>query len=414
MPAPFDYTIQQPDANSYFDAVRRGRADQQAVVQDQRNNALAKYLPQALQGDEGARQQAIASGSPDQMIQMKQLFTSMDAPKLQAVKEFRTKSAAGAVWAKTPQQWDVVQSTLQAEAQAQGLPFKPVPFEQKDAMAAMGQTVDQLIDQTWKEKGYNLQRDQFGESRRHNIATEQAMRERADKAAATSGAANQDYVSSVANYDAPLPSPRSPDFAAVISAAKKLNPDFNVAEYKLRADAKGAFRKGPDARSVQYISTALDHLDTLKLTAEALGSTDVTVINRARNAWYNQFGSELPTNLSAAKQIVGNEVIKGIVGGQNALADREEAQKIFAEANSPEQIIGGIKTVKHLLAGQLRGFERRYKASTKANDFNEFISEDARNLLREGAAAARPSIVGPKGERLVLSEDGTRWIPAPR
>ena len=414
MPSPFNYVIDQPDANSYFDAVRRGRADQQAVVQDQRNNALARYLPGALQGDKVQQDLALQNAPVDKMAGLKAQFMQMDAPKLAAVKEFRATNASAAYAIKDPGQWAAFQETQRAEAQRLGIPFADVPFEQKDTLVAMGQTVDSLIDQTWKEKGYDLQRAQFGETVRHNRAQEQVDRERAAKAAASSGAANQDYVTSVANYDAPLPSPRSPDFAAVISAAKKLNPDFNVAEYKLRADAKGAFRKGPDARSVQYISTALDHLDTLKLTAEALGSTDVNVINRARNAWYNQFGSELPTNLSAAKQIVGNEVIKGIVGGQNALADREEAQKIFAEANSPEQIIGGIKTVKHLLAGQLRGFERRYKASTKANDFQEFISEDARKLLGEGAAAARPSIVGPKGERLVLSEDGTRWIPAPR
>lgn len=152
MPAPFNYVVDQPDANSYFDAVRRGRADQQAVVQEQRNNALAKYLPQALNGDEGARQQALTAGSPDQMIQLKQMFTQMDAPKLAAVKDLRAKGAAGATWAKTPEQWATVQATLQAEAQAAGVPFKEVPFEQKDAMAAMGQTVDSLIDQAYKEK----------------------------------------------------------------------------------------------------------------------------------------------------------------------------------------------------------------------------------------------------------------------
>lgn len=410
MPQPYDYTVQQPNVGSYFDAVRQGRADQQAVVQDQRNNALAKYLPQALQGDAGAQQQALASGSPDQMIQLKQVFQGMDEQKLATLRRNQGEVAALAVAATTPQAWAAVNARAkQLDPNAQ-----EIPFEQRAMVIAKAQTVAEALKAAHDEKMLGLERQQFGETRRHNIATEQAMRERADKAAAASGAANQDYVSSVANYDAPLPSPRSPDFAAVISAAKKLNPDFNVAEYKLRADAKGAFRKGPDARSVQYINTAMDHLGTLKTVAAALGSGDVRAVNAARNAWFNQFGSALPSNLSAAKQIVGNEVVKGIVGGQNAQADREEAQKIFAEASSPEQIIGAADTVTELLAGQLRGFERRYKASTKANDFNEFLSEGARKLLGGNQPATRPSIVGPKGERLVLSEDGTRWIPAPR
>lgn len=147
MPSPFNYVVPQVDAESYFDNLRQGRADQQAVVQDQRNNALAKYLPGALQGDAGAQQQALAAGSPDQMIQLKQMFTQMDAPKLQAVKDLRAKGAAGATWAKTPEQWATVQATLQAEAQAAGVPFKEVPFEQKDAMAAMGRTVDSMINE---------------------------------------------------------------------------------------------------------------------------------------------------------------------------------------------------------------------------------------------------------------------------
>ena len=412
MPQPYDYTVAQPNIGGYFDAMRQGRQDRLAVENDQKMSALSKYLPQALNGDEQARSMALQSAPVDQMAGLKAQFMQMDAPKLQAVKDLRAKGSAGAAWAKTPEQWATVQETLRAEAQAAGVPFKEVPFEQKDAMAAMGQTVDSIVDQTWKEKGYDLQRAQFGETVRHNRAQEQVGRERAAKAAASSGAANQDYVTSVANYDAPLPSPRSPDFAAVISAAKKLNPDFNVAEYKLRADAKGAFRKGPDARSVQYINTAMDHLGTLKTVANALGSGDVRAINQARNAWFNQFGSALPSNLSAAKQIVGNEVVKGIVGGQNAQADREEAQKIFAEASSPEQIIGAADTVTELLAGQLRGFERRYKASTKANDFGEFLSEDARKLLGGAATGGAPTTAtGPNGEKLQLSKDGTRWVP---
>lgn len=152
MPQPFNYDTFQPNVGSYFDAVRQGRTDRLQVENDQKMNALAKYLPGALNGDEEARGLALQAAPVDQMAGLKQMFTQMEAPKLEALKGLRAKGAAGAQWAKTPQQWDVVQSTLRAEAEAQGLPFKEVPFEQKDAMAAMGQTVDSLIDQAYKEK----------------------------------------------------------------------------------------------------------------------------------------------------------------------------------------------------------------------------------------------------------------------
>lgn len=168
MPTPYDYTVAQPNFGSYIDAMRQGRTDRLAVEQDQRNNALAKYLPGALQGDAAAQQQALASGSPDQMIQLKQIFQGMDAQKLGKVKEIRAASAAGAMWAKTPEQWAIVQDRIRADAQAAGVPFAEVPFEQKDAMVAMGQSVDSLIDQAYKEKTFN-------EQVRHNKATEGAQ-----------------------------------------------------------------------------------------------------------------------------------------------------------------------------------------------------------------------------------------------
>lgn len=152
MPTPYDYTVAQPNISTYFDAMREGRADRLTVENDQRMSALSRYLPGALQGDENARAMALKSAPVDQMAGLKQMFTQMDAPKLAKVKEFRAKGASGAMWAKTPEQWAAVQDTLRAEAQAEGLPFQDVPFEQKDAMVAMGQTVDSLIDQAYKEK----------------------------------------------------------------------------------------------------------------------------------------------------------------------------------------------------------------------------------------------------------------------
>lgn len=156
MPAPYDYRVAQPRVSTYFDAMREGRADRLAVENEQKTNALSKYLPGALQGDKEAQGMALQSAPVDQMAGLKQMFTQMEAPKLAALKDLRAKGASGAAWAKTPEQWATVQATLQAEAQAAGLPFKEVPFEQKDAMAAMGQTVDSLIDQAYKEKTYQL------------------------------------------------------------------------------------------------------------------------------------------------------------------------------------------------------------------------------------------------------------------
>jgi hypothetical protein len=152
MPTPYDYTVAQPDANSYFDAVRRGRADRQAVEQEQQLGALRRYLPGALDGNEESRRMALQSAPVDQMASLKQMFMQMDAPKLAATKEFRAQTAAGAYMIKDPAQWAAFQEQRKAEAQRLGIPFGDVPFEQKDQLIAMGRTVDELINEEIERK----------------------------------------------------------------------------------------------------------------------------------------------------------------------------------------------------------------------------------------------------------------------
>lgn len=146
--APYNYVVDQPDANSYFDAVRRGRADRQAVEQDQRNNALARYLPQALQGDAGAQQQAINAGSPDQMIQLKQVFQGMDEQKLATLRRNQSEIAAMAVNATDPTSWAAVNARAkQLDPNAQ-----EIPFEQRAMVIAKAQTVAEALKSAHDEK----------------------------------------------------------------------------------------------------------------------------------------------------------------------------------------------------------------------------------------------------------------------
>lgn len=155
MPAPYSYEIHQPDVGSYFQAFRQGRADRMAGEEDARRTELSKYLPQALEGDAGARTSALgaAAGNPDQMIALKNAFSQMDATKLQQIKDQQAKVASLAVWADTPEKWAV--AVKQAEADGvQGA--AQIPFEQRGAVIAKAQTVADQLEQVWKEKSFEL------------------------------------------------------------------------------------------------------------------------------------------------------------------------------------------------------------------------------------------------------------------
>lgn len=146
--APFNYVIDQPDANSYFDAVRRGRADRQAVEQDQRNNALARYLPQALSGNKEAQDMAMSFGSPDQQIELKSKFMQLDEQKLATLRRNQGEVAAMAVAADNPTAWAAVNARAkQLDPNAQ-----EIPFEQRAMVIAKAQTVAEALKAAHDEK----------------------------------------------------------------------------------------------------------------------------------------------------------------------------------------------------------------------------------------------------------------------
>ena len=182
MPTPYDYTVAQPNVGSYFDAMRQGRADRLTAENDQKMNALSRYLPGALQGDKSAQDMALQSAPVDKMAGLVQTFREMDASKLAAVKDFRAQTAAGAYAIKDPAQWAAFQERQRAEAQRLGIPFADVPFEQKDAVIAMGRTVEQLINEEMERKKLALEESRTNAQNAASYASADAARASAEAA----------------------------------------------------------------------------------------------------------------------------------------------------------------------------------------------------------------------------------------
>jgi hypothetical protein len=107
----------------------------------------------------------------------------------------------------------------------------------------------------------------------------------------------------------------------------------------------------------------------------------------------------VPTNFDGVKQIVADEVIKGIIGAGGGVADREHAQAIFDRAKSPEQLTGAVTEIKKLLRGQLKGLEKQYKATTGRDDFEDrFLTDSARELDKGASSAGAGKVARPKSK----------------
>lgn len=182
--------------------------------------------------------------------------------------------------------------------------------------------------------------------------------------------------------------------AAAVKAYLDENPNAtaeDIAQFnaKVRKEqsAATAFGTGKQGQQVNSFNVSIAHLNTLDKLADALHNGDVPALNKVAKTVQQETGQSAPTNFEAAKRIVGDEIIKAIVGSGGALADRENAQNQINRASSPAQLKGVIKTYKDLMAGQLKGLRQQYKMSTGADDFDTHLLPATKEELGIGAPA---------------------------
>jgi len=165
------------------------------------------------------------------------------------------------------------------------------------------------------------------------------------------------------------------DVAGGIVAAKQ-----DVAS---RGKAVKDFSTGIQGRQVNAFNTAVDHLSTMDKLTDALSNGDVKAINSVGNIIARQTGQPAPTNFDAAKQIVTAEVIKAVVASGGGVTERQEAERNFAAANSPEQLKGIINTYKQLLGGQLKSLSLQYENTTGRKDFDNKLTSEAKTIVQQ-------------------------------
>src|SRR5579885_1451082 len=154
-----------------------------------------------------------------------------------------------------------------------------------------------------------------------------------------------------------------------------------AADYRARGAAVTAFATGKQGQIINSFNVATNHLKTLEKLADALENNDVKAFNRVANAWAEQFGGTAPNNFNSAKQIVGSEIVKAIVGSGGGVTDRQEAQSVLDAAKTPEQVKGAIQTIRELMAGQLRGLKKQYEDTTGRHDFDSRLTGAAAETL---------------------------------
>jgi hypothetical protein len=203
----------------------------------------------------------------------------------------------------------------------------------------------------------------------------------------------------IANYDQKLGPPptnaRNPmavtRYNQLVAEVKKINPDWSAPNYDASQAGLKAFTSGKQGNTVRSFNVALAHLDTLDKAADALKNGDTPALNKIGNFIAEQTGQAAPTNFAGVKKIVGDEIVKAVVGSGGGVADREEAANTISRANSPAQLKGVIGQYKELMRGQLGGLKQQYEQSTMRKDFDRFLSPAGVKTEHGSASAAAHS-----------------------
>lgn len=175
----------------------------------------------------------------------------------------------------------------------------------------------------------------------------------------------------------------------IMARVVQINPDYDPTQFQTRQKAEKDFATGKQGNSVRSFNVALSHLDTLGQLSSALDNGNMQLVNKIANAYSSQTGGAAPSNFEAAKKIVGDEIVKAIIGSGGGVSDREEAAKTISAVSSPAQLKGVINTYKELMKGQIKGLREQYKATTGKEDFDtKYLSEAGRQV---GNAVTAPT-----------------------
>lgn len=218
-------------------------------------------------------------------------------------------------------------------------------------------------------------------------------------------------ANAIANYQQPMLSgfvQKTPWGQAVMAKVYAQNPQYDATHYATKQKSRNDFATGKNGNTVRSLNVAISHLDTLGQLATALGNGNLPLVNTIGQHYAQQTGSPAPTNFDSAKQIVGDEIVKAIIGTGGSQSDRKEAAVNISRASSPQQLAGVIQTYQHLLSGQLGGLKRQYQQTTGLNDFENYLAPETRTKLEGNSPVNAPQQTKTIGGQTYVNVNG-KW-----
>lgn len=122
-------------------------------------------------------------------------------------------------------------------------------------------------------------------------------------------------------------------------------------------------------------NNAIGHTHDLIELAHALNNGDTAVINKWRNWYRAQTGSEAPTDYNSLLHIVGPEIVKAIVPGGGGEGERQSMMGTLSSDNAMRQIEGSANAYMHALGRQMYGKFVTFRSGNLGNNPADFAKQ---------------------------------------
>ena len=143
------------------------------------------------------------------------------------------------------------------------------------------------------------------------------------------------------------------------------------------------FTSGPTNKKIVAINTGVEHLDALNPLIDAMGTGNLTLINKARQFYEKQTGKPAPTNYSTLANMAVGEVSQAVMAGGGTGPERDELAAPFKSSNSPDVLKGAVQTAITALAGKTDALRTSWDAGTNGSQgaFERFLGPATKKAL---------------------------------
>lgn len=359
-------------------AIKEGGEDWLSKLPAETQNYVAKNLAQ-LQGSFSKEQETpIDSGAAAAITAARDQLTSVRGKTAPSDSEILKVAMRKALAANDGEGYAALQKLADENQQISRGNFIPAGYGgvvNLDTGEVVGATREDIVNKL--EQGRN-------ERNAANIAAKSQLQQ--NKFTYDNTLTPEDKANALAIANGQLPAPtgiasKNPKNRLIMAEVLNIKPDYSARDYGNVSAAEKKFLSGKASDSIKSFNVSISHLDTLQGLADALQNNNLPLVNKLGNLYAQQTGKPAPVEFDAAKKIVGDELVKAIVGSGGALGDRESMEKTLSNASSPAQLKGVINTYQELMAGQLAGLSQQYRVSTGRSDFTKFLSDEAKDLF---------------------------------